>query len=270
MSQWPQVGAFPGLIPPSHTRDGRGRIARAYPAPARWPAGKHSLITPPRSLSPRTTTSDDLPSRLANSARSSNAAYFVEQSCRCSIARRALYVSVRAASSPTAIATPIATIIAASVATLQNVHLCSALNRDRGVRALACPLIHGGPGRPASPPAPARRFSLMTSAPAPRRCPPSAPAPTQPDAARALHKQRAAQHIRLAGAAAVHKPPEAAAHTQPGAVRPQPAAAQLQPGAVRRQPASVQPRPSCCPSRPHPWSPRSRLASPCCRVCPLR
>ena len=42
--------------------------------------GKHSLIAPCWPLSPRTTTPDDLPSRLANSARSSNAAYRDEQS----------------------------------------------------------------------------------------------------------------------------------------------------------------------------------------------
>jgi hypothetical protein len=42
--------------------------------------GRHSLIAPCWSLSPRTTTPDDLPPRLANSARSSNAAYRDEQS----------------------------------------------------------------------------------------------------------------------------------------------------------------------------------------------
>lgn len=213
--------------------NGRSGHSRVYPAPSRLPIGKQSLIAPPRSLSPRTTTSDDLPSRLANSARSSNAAYFAEQSCSDSIAPRTACVSVWVTRSPTAIAIPVATIIAANTVALHNVRVRSALQRARTACARLRALINGGPIRPASSSSLTRRFSLMTSAPAPRHSPPSDPAPTLRDAAQAPHIQRAVRHTpQAAGAAAERRPPEAAAHTQPAA--------------VRQQQASVQRQPSCC------------------------
>lgn len=211
-----------------------------YLAPAFPPVGKQSPIAPPRSLSPRITTSDDLPSRLASSARSSNAAYFAEQSCSGSIARCTAGVSVLAMPSPTAIAIPVATIIVANAPTLHSVRVRIALKRGRSVRALPSSLIHCGPIRPASSPVLTRTFLLMTSAPAPRHSPPSAPAPTRQGAAQEPHRQHAARHTQPAAGAAERRQPEEAAHTQP--------AAEQRPEAVRQQPASVRPRPSCCPS----------------------